>query len=62
MLIKSVMLENFRCFSEAQTVPLAPLTFLVGDNSTGKTSFLAAVRTLAQAAQRAAAPDFKAPP
>ena len=32
-------MENFRCFRERQDVRLAPLTLLVGENSTGKTSF-----------------------
>ncbi len=41
-----VRLENFRCFREQQTARLAPLTLLVGENSTGKTSFLAMVRAL----------------
>ena len=41
-----VRLENFRCFREPQTARLAPLTLLVGENSTGKTSFLAMVRAL----------------
>ncbi len=33
--------ENFRCFGERQVANLAPLTLLVGENSTGKTSFMA---------------------
>lgn len=37
-------IEHFRCFRESKSVPLAPLTLLVGENSTGKTSFLAATR------------------
>lgn len=41
-----VRLKNFRCFREQQAARLAPLTLLVGENSTGKTSFLAMVRTL----------------
>ena len=41
-----VRLKNFRCFRELQTARLAPLTLLVGENSTGKTSFLAMVRAL----------------
>ncbi len=43
-----ITLENYRCFREKQDVPLAPLTLLVGDNSTGKTSFLAMIRALWQ--------------
>lgn len=41
-----ITLENYRCFREEQNVVLAPLTLLVGDNSTGKTSFLAMIRAL----------------
>ena len=37
---RELRLRDFRCFHERQTVPLAPLTLLVGENSTGKTSFL----------------------
>ena len=61
-IMESVTLENFRCFRERQTVGLAPLTLLVGENSTGKTSFLALVRILAELQEGATSPDFKAPP
>ena len=60
--MESVTLENFRCFRERQTVRLAPLTLLVGENSTGKTSFLALIRVLAQLQLGSVAPDFKEPP
>ena len=43
-----ITLQNYRCFRENQDVTLAPLTLLVGDNSTGKTSFLAMIRALWQ--------------
>ena len=39
-------IQNFRCFREGRTVRLAPLTLLVGENSTGKTSFMEMVRML----------------
>ena len=54
-----ITLKNFRCFREEQTVCLAPLTLLVGENSTGKTSFLAMIRALWNVAFGRAAPDFK---
>ena len=41
-----ITLKNYRCFREEQTARLAPLTLLVGENSTGKTSFLAMIRAL----------------
>lgn len=61
-MMDSVTMENFRCFRERQTVPLAPLTLLVGENSTGKTSFLALIRALSELAFDGRAPNFKAPP
>ena len=42
--MENIIIENFRCFKREQTVHLKPLTLLVGENSTGKTSFLAAIR------------------
>ena len=41
---------------------MAPLTLLVGENSTGKTSFLAMVRALREVAFDSRVPDFQAPP
>ena len=46
----------------SQTARLAPLTLLVGENSTGKTSFLAAVRAICEVAFRQREPDFREPP
>ena len=60
--MNEVTLANFRCFREEQTARLAPLTLLVGDNSTGKTSFLALVRALWDVGFRDQVPDFKEPP
>ena len=58
----SVTLKNFRCFRETQTARLAPLTLLVGENSTGKTSFLAMLRILYDLAINFRNPDFKEDP
>ncbi len=41
-----ITIKNFRCFRDKQTARLAPLTLLVGENSTGKTSFMALIRAL----------------
>ena len=54
----SIILENFRCFGARQVACLAPLTLLVGENSTGKTSFLALIRALWEVAIRERTPDF----
>ena len=58
----SVTLKNFRCFREEQTARLAPLTLLVGENSTGKTSFMALARALWELAYDYRNPDFKEDP
>ena len=57
-----ITLKDYRCFHEEQTARLAPLTLLVGENSTGKTSFLAMIRALWDAAYRVGVPDFKEEP
>ena len=41
-----ITLKNYRCFHGKQTARLAPLTLLVGENSTGKTSLMAMIRAL----------------
>ena len=60
--LQEFTLRDFRCFREQQTARLAPLTLLVGENSTGKTSFLAAVRAMLQVGSYHEDPDFRAPP
>ncbi|MDE0103428.1 MAG: AAA family ATPase [Bryobacterales bacterium] len=57
-----VTVSDFRCFHRKQTARLAPLTLLVGENSTGKTSFLALIRVLWDVAFFERIPDFKEPP
>lgn len=42
--MNALLLENMRCFVSPGWRRIAPLTILVGENSTGKTSFLAATR------------------
>ena len=60
--MNKVTLKNFRCFREEQTARLAPLTLLVGENSTGKTSFMALLRALWEFAYIPRVPDFKEEP
>ena len=57
--MERVTLQNYRCFGDEQVARLAPLTLLVGPNSTGKMSFLAALRALWDVARREVAPDFR---
>lgn len=56
--MNTLILEDFRCFAGRHEVPIRPLTLLVGENSTGKTSFLAAVR----AAHDRTEPNFNEEP
>ena len=60
--MNEITVGNYRCFREHQTARLAPLTLLVGDNSTGKTSFLAMIRALTDVAIEFKIPDFKEEP
>ena len=57
-----ITLKDYRCFHEKQTARMAPLTLLVGENSTGKTSLLALIRALWDAAYEDKIPDFKEDP
>ena len=47
MNITQFTMEEVRCFAERQTLEIRPLTFLVGENSTGKTTALACFHILA---------------
>ena len=57
-----VNLSNFRAFSETGLINIRPLTILVGENSTGKTSFLAALRYCFDLTQRPKSGYFNIPP
>jgi hypothetical protein len=54
--------RNFRCFSDVAPVDIRPVTILVGENSTGKTSFLAAYRFISELFQIGANPSFNKDP
>ena len=59
----SFSVRNFRCFGdEEQSARLAPVTLLVEDNSTGKTSILALIRALWDIFCDDRVPDFGEPP
>ena len=61
MNITQFTMEEVRCFSERQTLEIRPLTFLVGENSTGKTTALACFQVLADYL-RGKAVDFNSHP
>ncbi|MFM7347305.1 MAG: hypothetical protein ACKO1J_18275, partial [Tagaea sp.] len=55
-------LGNFRCFRKRQDARLAPITVLMGDNSSGKSSFLAAYRAAWHSQFGRLLHDFNEPP
>ncbi|MDD9974072.1 MAG: AAA family ATPase [Candidatus Poribacteria bacterium] len=61
MSITQFTMEDVRCFRERQTLEIRPLTFLVGENSTGKTTALACFQVLANYL-RGEGVDFNADP
>ncbi|MCX5685715.1 MAG: ATP-binding protein, partial [Planctomycetota bacterium] len=58
----TMIIQGVRCFRSRQEVPLAPLTLLVGENSTGKSTFLAAVRLAWDVLYTESEPDFNEEP
>ena len=44
--LEEFTIANVRCFAEEQCVPIRPITLLVGENSTGKTTFLGGYRAI----------------
>jgi predicted ATPase len=57
-----IFFENIRCFATRQEVPLAPLTVLVGENSSGKSTVLALVRLAWHLTQNNETPNFNEEP
>jgi len=57
-----VFLENVRCFCNEHRFSLEPLTLLVGENSTGKSTFMAMVDHLSQSEFGSLRPSFNNPP
>lgn len=47
-MLKSITLENYKCFKEATEIEIAPLTVLCGVNSSGKSSILKSLLMLKQ--------------
>src|SRR5690242_18150086 len=43
-MIQSISLQNFKSFGELQTVPIEPITVLVGPNNSGKSNFMSVGR------------------
>ena len=60
--ITSFTIEKVRCFAERQDFLIRPLTFLVGENSTGKTTTLGCLQVLANYLRGDARLDFDLSP
>jgi hypothetical protein len=57
-----IFLDHVRCFSAPRYVPIRPLTLLVGENSSGKSTFLAATACVLDQLRFPTAPGFNDPP
>lgn len=57
-----LIVENIRCFAERQTIPVKPLTLLVGENSAGKSTFLAALSAVSERFGFPLRPQFNTAP
>ncbi|MHB1425738.1 MAG: AAA family ATPase [Gemmataceae bacterium] len=58
----NVFIEHVRCFTKAQQIPIRPLTLLVGENSSGKSTFLAVASALFERDRFPLRPSFNEPP
>ena len=47
-MIRSLQLENFKAFGQRSLIPLAPITLIYGENSSGKSSILQSLNLLKQ--------------
>jgi hypothetical protein len=47
-MLRSLQLENFKAFGERTVIPLAPITLIFGQNSSGKSSILQSLNLLKQ--------------
>ncbi len=59
--IDSIRVQKFRCFKDEQQATIRPITILLGENSSGKTSFLRSCQALNQVLSGRAV-NFNEPP
>jgi hypothetical protein len=57
-----VRLQDFKCFADTGSIEIKPITLLIGENSTGKTSFMAGLRLLLEWANGAEPNPFNRSP
>lgn len=58
-MLTSVTLENYKSFGEKQTIPLEPITIIVGPNNCGKSSFLSLGKFIQQVITTGTAKAFE---
>lgn len=61
-MIDRIIVEGVRCFHTRESVPLRPITLLVGENSSGKTTLLALTRVAWDVCQGEVPVDFNEDP
>jgi energy-coupling factor transporter ATP-binding protein EcfA2 len=57
-----LIIENIRCFASRHTIPVKPFTLLTGENSSGKSTFLAALAAVHDPLGFPLRPRFNEPP
>jgi hypothetical protein len=60
--MESILVDNVRCFDNVIFPPIKPITLLVGENSSGKSTFLALTRLAWEICQGARLIDFNEEP
>jgi AAA15 family ATPase/GTPase len=57
-----LILKNFRCFDGLHEIEIRPLTLITGENSSGKTSMIAALNVISDKYRYPMNPDFNSDP
>jgi len=57
-----VLIQDIRCFAGLHKIPVRPLTILIGENSTGKSTFLALLSAVSNSTSFPFRPGFNDPP
>ena len=57
-----LIIENVRSFVGRHDIPIRPLTLLVGENSSGKSTLLSLLSTFGEPFTFPFTPDFNTPP
>jgi hypothetical protein len=60
--LMDIIIENVRTFSGRHQIPIRPLTILTGENSSGKTAFLACLSVVSDPIGFPLNPEFNVPP